>query len=194
LRFACYCQLNKFEEAGVRLILSVLATLLLSSAVHAAQCGGSFDSFVNGLKSEARDLGYSDRQVNSFFSGVAQDPKVIKADRSQGVFQLPFLEFSGRLISKHRRDHGAKNLKKYKAVFDRIERDYGISRGVLTAFWAFETDFGAFQGDFNTLNALVTLSHDCRRPELFRPQVFAALELFTRGDFDPPFNDGRLGG
>ena len=78
----------------MRLILSVLATLLLSSAVHAAQCGGSFDSFVNGLKSEARDLGYSDRQVNSFFSGVAQDPKVIKADRSQGVFQLPFMEFS----------------------------------------------------------------------------------------------------
>ena len=144
-----------------------------------------FDSFVNDLKSEARDLGYSNRQVTDFFSGVAQDPKVIKADRSQGVFQLPFLEFSGRLISKHRRDHGAKNLKKYKAVFDRIERDFGISRGVLTAFWAFETDFGAFQGDFNTLNALVTLSHDCRRPELFRPQVFAAHETFTRGDFDP---------
>jgi len=154
----------------VRLILSVLATLLLSSAVHAAQCGGSFDSFVNGLKSEARDLGYSDRQVNSFFSGVAQ------------------------VISKHRRDHGAKNLKKYKAVFDRIERDYGISRGVLTAFWAFETDFGAFQGDFNTLNALVTLSHDCRRPELFRPQVFAALELFTRGDFDPLSTTGAWAG
>ena len=121
----------------MRLIFSVLATLSLSSAAYAAQCGGSFDGFVNGLKSEALDLGYSNRQVNDFFSGVAQDPKVIKADRSQGVFQLPFLEFSDRLISKHRRDHGAKNLKKYKAVFDRIERDYGISRGVLTAFWAF---------------------------------------------------------
>ncbi|NCV30202.1 MAG: lytic murein transglycosylase [Rhodobacteraceae bacterium] len=165
----------------MRLIFSVLATLSLSSAAYAAQCGGSFDGFVNGLKSEARDLGYSNHQVNDFFSGVAQDPKVIKADRSQGVFQLPFLEFSDRLISKHRRDHGAKNLKKYKAVFDRIERDYGISRGVLTAFWAFETDFGAFQGDFNTLNALVTLSHDCRRPELFRPQVFAAHMLSNLG-------------
>ena len=178
----------------MRLIFSVLATLSLSSAAYAAQCGGSFDGFVNGLKSEARDLGYSNHQVNDFFSGVAQDPKVIKADRSQGVFQLPFLEFSDRLISKHRRDHGAKNLKKYKAVFDRIERDYGISRGVLTAFWAFETDFGAFQGDFNTLNALVTLSHDCRRPELFRPQVFAALELFSRGDFEPHSTTGAWAG
>ncbi len=58
-----------------------------------------------------------------------------------------------------------------------------MPRGVLLAFWAFETDYGGVQGDFNTLNALMTLSHDCRRPELFQPQVFAALELFSRGDF-----------
>lgn len=178
----------------MRFIFSMLATLSLTSALHAAGCGGSFNGFVNDLKLEAQDLGYSKRHVSDFFSSVAQDPKVIKADRSQGVFQLPFLEFSSRLISKHRRDHGAKNLKKYKSVFDRIERDYGISRGVLTAFWAFETDFGAFQGDFNTLNALVTLSHDCRRPELFRPQVFAALELFTRGNFDPTATTGAWAG
>jgi len=178
----------------VRLIFSTLATLSLISTVHAAECGGSFDGFVDDLKKEARSLGYAQRDVNAFFAQVTQDPKVIKADRSQGVFQLPFLEFSGRLISKHRRDHGAKNLKKYKSVFDRIERDYGVSRGVLTAFWAFETDFGAFQGDFNTLNALVTLSHDCRRPELFQPQVFAALELFTRGDFDPDGTTGAWAG
>ena len=77
----------------MRLIFSVLTTLSLSTAAYAAQCGGSFDGFVNDLKSEARDLGYSNRQVTDFFSGVAQDPKVIKADRSQGVFQLPFWNF-----------------------------------------------------------------------------------------------------
>ena len=62
------------------------------------------------------------------------------------------------------------------------------------AFWAFETDYGAFQGDFNTLNALVTLAHDCRRPELFRPQVFSALELYSQGDFDPDTTTGAWAG
>ncbi|CAN0591246.1 unnamed protein product, partial [Ectocarpus sp. 12 AP-2014] len=62
------------------------------------------------------------------------------------------------------------------------------------AFWAFETDFGAVQGNFNTVNALVTLAHDCRRPELFRPQVFAALELFERGDLDPRRTTGAWAG
>ena len=39
------------------------------------------------------------------------------------------------------------------------------------------TDFGQVQGDFNTLNALVTLAHDCRRPDLFQPQILAAVAL-----------------
>src|SRR5690606_18104910 len=52
----------------------------------------------------------------------------------------------------------------------------------IAAFWALETDFGAVQGDFNTLNALVTLAHDCRRPEIFRPQIVPLLALIERGD------------
>jgi membrane-bound lytic murein transglycosylase B len=44
-----------------------------------------------------------------------------------------------------------------------------VSRGILLSFWAFETDYGSFQGDYNTLDALVTLAHDCRRPHIFRP-------------------------
>jgi lytic murein transglycosylase len=83
---------------------------------------------------------------------------------------------------------------RHRALFDRAEREYGISRWVLLAFWAFETDYGSFQGDFNTLNALVTLSHDCRRPELFRPQVFALLSLYERGDLDPATTTGAWAG
>ena len=44
------------------------------------------------------------------------------------------------------------------------------------------------------LNALLTLSHDCRRPELFQPQVFAALELYEQGNFDPATSKGAWAG
>jgi len=174
--------------------LALISTLGISSIAAAQSCGGGFYSFVQDLKSEARTRGYSSALSDQFFASVAQDPKVIKADRAQGVFQLPFLEFSGRLISDHRLQHGAKNAAKYKREFDFIERELGVPRGVLLAFWAFETDYGAFQGNYNTLNALVTLAHDCRRPELFRPQIFAALELFKRGDFDPVTTTGAWAG
>ena len=177
----------------MRFLSGLIAAALLASPAL-AQCGGGFNDFVEGLKTEAIQQGYDKSTVNSFFKGVQQDGAVLKADRAQGVFQKPFIDFSRRLISQNRIDRGKAMSEKYDAIFDRIEREYGISRGVLLAFWAFETDYGAFQGDFNTRNALVTLAHDCRRPELFRPQIFAAIELYQQGNFDPTRTTGAWAG
>ncbi len=177
----------------MRLLLLLLA-LVPATGPAFASCGGSFTDFVGGLKAEALQAGHDAATVEQFFETVRPDPKVIKADRAQGVFQKPFVEFSRRLISQNRIDRGRRNARDYDAVFDRIESEYGIPRGVLLAFWAFETDYGAFQGDFNTLNALATLAHDCRRPDLFRPQIFAALKLFENGEFDPARTTGAWAG
>jgi lytic murein transglycosylase len=172
--------------------LAAFATTVTTA--QAQDCGGDFGSFVGALKQEAVERGHDPASVERFFSNVRFDQRTIDADRRQGVFQLPFVEFSRRLISQNRIDRGRANLQKYDATFDAIEREYGVSRGVLTAFWAFETDFGAVQGDFNTVNSLVTLAHDCRRPELFRPQVFSALELYEAGGLDPASTTGAWAG
>ena len=183
------------QKSGMQhLTLSALALIVSSTLAVAQSCGGQFNAFVSDLKTEAVSKGHAPAAVDQFFRSVRQDPKVIRADRAQGIFQTPFIEFSRRLISQNRLNAGKRNGDRYDDVFDRIEREYGVSRGVLLAFWAFETDFGAVQGDFNTVNALVTLAHDCRRPELFRPQVFAALELFERGDLDPTTTTGAWAG
>ncbi|MGI3165125.1 lytic murein transglycosylase [Pseudooceanicola sp. 200-1SW] len=160
----------------------------------AQSCGGSFAGFVQGLRDEAVARGHDPALVQRFFAGVRQDPKVIAADRRQGVFQLDFTSFARRLISQNRIQTGQAKASQWAAVFDRIEQEMGVPRGILLAFWAFETDYGGYQGDFNTANALVTLAHDCRRPELFRPQIFAALELYAHGDFDPATTTGAWAG
>ncbi len=178
----------------MRLTAAALCLSLAFPTAVFAQCGGSFSGFVSDLKAEAISRGTSPKTADAFFNGVRQDSKVLQADRRQGVFQKPFIEFSRRLISQDRINRGRSKAQQHAATFDRIARDYGLNRGVLLAFWAFETDYGAFQGDFNTANALVTLAHDCRRPELFRPQVFAAVELFAKGQFDPRTTTGAWAG
>lgn len=174
------------------LILS--AVFAIGATMATAQCGGSFNSFVQGLKVEAMAKGHSQATVDAFFLGVQQDAKTLRADRSQGVFQKPFIDFSRALISQNRIDNGVRNYGKWRSMFDRIQQEYGVNPGVLLAFWAFETDYGAFQGNFNTRNSLVTLAHDCRRPELFRPQVLAAIELYERGGMDPQNTTGAWAG
>ncbi|WP_424972005.1 lytic murein transglycosylase [Dinoroseobacter sp. S76] len=174
-------------------ILPILISLALTGTA-AAQCGGSFSSFVSGLKAEAQAKGHSKATVDAFFRTAAQDSRTLRADRAQGVFKMPFTEFARRVISQNRMDNGRRNAERFDAVFDQAEARFGVQRGVLLALWALETDYGAVQGDFNTLNSLVTLAHDCRRPELFRPQVFAALELYEAGDFDPARTTGAWAG
>lgn len=174
-------------------VLVVLTLLALPQSASAA-CGGSFSSFIQELKREAVQKGHDPAAVDRFFASVTRSQSVLRADRSQGIFQRPFLSFSDNLISDGRLRKGQQLGSEYGAIFDTIDGRYGVSRGVLLAFWAFETDYGGFQGDFNTANALVTLAHDCRRPELFRPQIFAAIELYERGEFDPRTVTGAWAG
>ncbi len=171
-----------------------LALSLTLPVAGFAQCGGAFSDFKAGLKTEAVSMGISPASADTFLSGIRQDPAVIRADQAQGVFQKPFIEFSRHLISSQRLDKGQQLARQYDSLFDQIEATYGVDRTVLLAFWAFETDYGAFQGDFNTANALATLAHDCRRPELFRPQVLAAMRLHADGDFDPRTTTGAWAG
>lgn len=171
-----------------------LAFLLLATPATAAPCGGDFGAFLGAMADEARAAGQPESAISAFFAGARQDKAVLKADRGQGVFRKTFLEFSQSLISKNRLQNGALYSDRYDAVFARALAEHGVSRGILLAFWAFETDFGAVQGDFNTRNALLTLAHDCRRPELFQPQVLAAIALTGLHDFDPASTTGAWAG
>lgn len=178
-----------------------LTALLLAGGAHAqtaaepaAACGGDVGAFLQGVKAEALTLGVSAEVADQALAGAAIDPKVLSRDRAQGVFRQTFLEFSKRTVSQSRLDIGRKKLTDLASVFARAEQEFGVPGPIITAFWAMETDFGAVQGDFITRNALVTLSHDCRRPELFRPQLLAAIEMVGHGDLEPNGTTGAWAG
>ena len=167
------------------LALLIAATALPGAARADVPCGGPFAAFRDAVVAEAVARGHDPDTAARFLGAARLDEAVLRADRAQGVFSMPFVDFARRLISADRLDRGRRMAERFASEFDAIERDHGVPRGVLLAFWALETDYGAVQGEFRTLDALMTLAHDCRRPELFRPQVFAALALHERGAFDP---------
>ncbi len=162
-------------------LLAFAALLSASGAAFAQSCGGDFGQWKRVVEQEAVAAGVGQRGLAAF-AGAQIDQRVLARDRQQGFFSQSFTEFSGRLISSSRLEAGAAQLRRHADLFARGERDYGVPGPVIAAFWALETDFGAVQGDFNTLNALVTLAHDCRRPELFRKHVVPLLTLIDRGD------------
>lgn len=174
--------------------LALLASAATPALAQGAACGGNFSEFLLGVKAEAVAKGVPDDVAAGALAGLTPDQKVLDRDRAQGVFRQTFLEFSKRVVSASRLQIGAQKMQEYASTFEKAESEYGVPPAVITAFWALETDFGVVQGDFNTLRALATLAHDCRRPELFRPQLVAALEMVAHGDLDPATTTGAWAG
>lgn len=178
--------------AGIMAAVAVFASS--PSSAYAAECGGDLKAFIDGVAAEARAAGSSDEAISRVLDNARIDEKVLSMDRAQGVFRQTFLEFSKRTVNQGRLDIGRAKMKQYADIFAKAEQDFGVPAGIITAFWAMETDFGVVQGNFNTRNALVTLAHDCRRPELFRPELLALIKLTEHGDFDPQTNTGAWAG
>jgi lytic murein transglycosylase len=174
---------------------TILVIAALAGAPAAAQCGGSegFSAWLESFSREAAGQGISAGALAAL-DGVRYDQKVIDADRRQGVFAQSFLEFSDRMVADYRMSQGRQLLKKYADTFDRIEQEFGVPGPVIVAFWGLETDFGANLGDFRTLQSLATLAYDCRRPEMFRAELLAALTLLDRGDLAPSDMKGAWAG
>ncbi|HWU64663.1 MAG TPA: lytic murein transglycosylase [Ensifer sp.] len=182
--------------SSVRLpaLLAVAALLSSTASGYAAECGNDLATFLKGIKTEAIASGIAPEAVDKALAGAQIDQKVLKMDRAQGVFRQTFLEFSKRTVSGARYQIGKKKMEQYASVFAKAEQETGVPAAVITAFWGMETDFGAVQGDFNTRNALVTLSNDCRRPDVFRPQMLALIKLSSLNDIDPQTTTGAWAG
>ena len=176
--------------------LALTLSLLLSGSGLAAaqQCGGDFGAFLQGVRAEAQAKGLSAGAIDTAVADMRQDPKVLAADRAQGVFAQDWQQFATRMVNGYRLQQGKENLQKYASVLSRIETETGVPGPVIAAFWGLETDYGAVLGNFDTLAALATLAHDCRRPELFRPHLMAAIEIVDRGYLTPAEMKGAWAG
>ncbi len=163
---------------------AAVASCLLTSAAQAASCGNSaagFEQWKVEFADKAKAAGVKQKGLAAL-AGAKYATGTIRADRSsKQAFSGSVDAFMNRrggsaIISKGR------SLKKANAaLFDKIERTYGVPPGVLLAIWGMETGFGASMGKQNTVSAIVTLAYDCRRPQFFAPHAIAALKLVDSG-------------
>ena len=143
---------------------------------------GDFDGWFAAFRKEAIAEGIKPATIQAALGGVTLDTSIIGRDRKQSFFNQTFLEFYGKLATKNRYDNGRKRVAQYRDVFERAEKEFGVPAAVITAFWALESDFGVGMGKLSVLRSLATLAYDCRRGEMFRAELKAALRIIERGD------------
>lgn len=146
---------------------------------------GDFGRWLVNFRADAAKAGITPRTVSAALDGMTLDEGIIRRDRGQAFFAQSFLDFQAKLATQNRVSNARTMLAKHKALFDRVEKEFGVPGVVITGLWALESDFGAGMGNLPVLRSLATLAYDCRRGEMFRAELMAALRIIDKGDLKP---------
>jgi len=168
----------------VRLLSAFFGIFLLVGPVHAAQCGGDFQSFLSAMARDAAAAGVSRGVIDQAFAGVTVDSAVLSFDRRQrGTFRKSFEEYAATRVVPARINRARRLMQTHGALLSRVERQFGVPKELLMAIWTLESDNGTGDmGKLPVVRTIATLAHDCRRSELFQMELIAALKILQRGD------------
>lgn len=164
-----------------------LALSFVAGEASAAQCGrdaSGFEAWKQEFANEARAQGIGARGIGALM-GANYATATIRADRGMKSFRLSLDQFMAKrggatIIAR------GKGLKRSNAaLFASIEQSYGVPPGPLIAIWGMESGFGAVRGNQDLVSSVATLAYDCRRPEFFTDQLYAALKLVDKGALSP---------
>jgi len=150
---------------------------------HAAQCGsgpGGFEAWKQQTAEQARAKGIGAAGISALM-GTNYASATIAADRGQRSFSLSLDAFLAKRGASAIVSRGRAMKQSHAAMFASIQSRYGVPPGPLIAIWGMETGFGSQHGNQNMLSSIATLAYDCRRPEYFTDQLYAALQLIDRG-------------
>src|ERR1700761_2196058 len=169
---------------GLTAFFSALAVLTcVSSPTLAAQCGngpGGFEGWKQQFAAEAGAKGVGGAGLQAL-EQTNYASATIAADRSLHSFKLSLDQFMVKRGSAAIVARGRSMKQKNAALFASIEQRYGVPAGPLIAIWGMESAFGSQRGNQNMLSSIATLAYDCRRPEYFTDQFYAALKLIQAG-------------
>lgn len=164
-------------------IAVVAALFSMASSAYAAQCGngpGGFEAWKSAFAEEARAKGIGGAGVSALMATHYNSP-TIAADRGLKAFHLPLAAFMAKRGAATIAARGRSLKQSQAGLFNSIEERYGVPPGPLIAIWGMETGFGSQHGNQSSLSAIATLAYDCRRPEFFTDQLYAALKLVDEG-------------
>ena len=162
---------------------ALLLFLLPMSAAGAAQCGSSpagFEGWKREFSAEAQGKGVGQTALSALMQ-TNYAGATIAADRGQRSFSLTLDQFLAKRGATTIVAKGRQLKQSQAALFTSIQQRYGVPPGPLLAIWGMETGFGSQRGNQNMLSSIATLAYDCRRPEFFTEQLYAALKLVDRG-------------
>ncbi|MBW1636624.1 MAG: lytic murein transglycosylase [Deltaproteobacteria bacterium] len=132
--------------------------------------------------------------LHNLFQDVRINRKVlILMDRQWEA--KPYYRYKPLFVTPAAIEKGRRELKKYKSLFDKIEKQLGVDREVIVAIWGIESRFGSNMGGFSLFQTFNTLFDAYpRRSDFFRNELIQYLLLCRENNIDPLSINGSYAG
>jgi lytic murein transglycosylase len=186
------------RRALMRSGLGAAALFACPPAPRAAAPAG-FEQWRENFRQRALASVISEATWNRAMSRIEPDMTVFKQIRNQPEFNELIWQYINRRVSDWRIINGKQALKENAALFDRIERDFGVERGTLLALWGVESAYGDplvqqnhMRPVFPSLAALAW--NEPRRKPYWESELINALRIVQRGWSTPEEMRGSWAG
>ena len=163
-----------------------------ASAIRAA--AANFENCLEHLWPLAAKRNISRASFDRHVKGLTPDLRIMDLMDAQPEFTKAFWDYLDILVNDKRIATGQEMLAKHKAAFDKVEREYGVDRYIITAIWGVESNYGTLGGDRPVIRSTATLACVGRRQAYFRDEFLATLEILHRNDVRPEQLKGSWAG
>jgi lytic murein transglycosylase len=170
-----------------------------STTARAQASKASFEQWVAAFRARARARGISDATYTRVMSDIKPDTAVFELNRYQPEFNEQLWQYLNRRVSDWRITTGKEKAKEYAPLLARIEKDYGVDRGVMLGLWGIESAFGDPDVQKNHMRpvipALAALAWgEPRRRAYWEQELLNALVIIERGWSTPEEMRGSWAG
>jgi membrane-bound lytic murein transglycosylase B len=153
-----------------------------------------FRAYVASVRARALSEGIPASVWEAATAGIRLNRKAIELSASAPEVLGQIWTYIGRRNTADKIALGRRALAENAALFDRVERDYGVPREVLASIWGNETGYGSVLGDFNLPEVLATLAYEGRRRSFFENEFVASLKLIAQKGVSPGSLRGSYAG
>ncbi|MFM7027971.1 MAG: lytic transglycosylase domain-containing protein [Chakrabartia sp.] len=167
-------------------ILPFTGTAVAQAQSPVAEADSGFRAFAQELKARAAAQGISSSTLDAVIPSLTYQPRVIALDRSQpgGPPNGPipkFAPYRATHVDAARINRGRARYVALRPLLQRVEQETGVPESIMLAIYGHETNYGAYSGGFDLLDALATLAFEGRRRDLFADEFIATLRMMDMG-------------
>ena len=142
-----------------------------------------------------QDHGFERSYVIKVLQAAEKKDKILESVSSPAEFTWTWDRYKKLFIEDKRISNGRNFLIDNRVLLNRVEKDFGVPREIITAILGVETRYGKIQGNHKVLDSLATLGFDFpRRSKFFKSELIEFFQLTQENNLDILSVEGSYAG